>query len=52
MTLNLLDEFLKNHNFDESSDAWMKNKIKINDGVYKYVCGAICKNGKKCRNIE
>lgn len=37
-------------NFDESSAAWMKNKIKLPNGQYKYVCGKITKSGKKCKN--
>lgn len=34
--------------FDEASEAWMSNKIKLKNGCYKYICGEITKNGKKC----
>lgn len=33
--------------FDEASGAWMKNKKRVGQG-YVYICGATCKNGKKC----
>lgn len=46
-----MKELEVNINFDEASDAWMKNKIKTTDGEYKYICGAICKNGNKCLRI-
>jgi|TARA_B100001250_G_C19766238_1_gene774899 hypothetical protein len=39
-----------NIDFDEASKAWMKNKVKIGEGSYKYVCGAKCKDGTSCRN--
>jgi len=35
-------------NFDEASEAWMSNKIKLENGCYKYICGKITKTGKKC----
>lgn len=41
-------EKLPTFNFDESSEAWMANKIKLSNGCYKYICGKITKNGKKC----
>ena len=37
-------------NFDESQKLWRENKISIGNGCFKYICGATCKNGKKCRN--
>lgn len=37
-------------NFDESSAAWMENKHKLANGQYKYVCGKLTKNRKKCKN--
>lgn len=37
-------------NFDESQKMWRENKISIGNGCFKYICGATCKNGKKCRN--
>lgn len=27
-----------NHNFDESSAEWRKNKIKLENGYFKYKC--------------
>ena len=38
-------------NFDESQKMWRENKVYIGNGCFKYMCGATCKNGKKCRNI-
>lgn len=35
-------------NFDEASKAWTANKIKLENGCYKYICGKITKTGKKC----
>jgi hypothetical protein len=40
--------FEKKYDFDKSSSEWMKNKVKLGNGQYKYVCGYICKSGKKC----
>lgn len=35
--------------FDESSKAWLKNKRKIHDCMYKYKCQkVISKSGKVC----
>ncbi len=38
--------------FDESSEAWRKNKVKtsIMEGVFEYRCAEICQNGKRCIN--
>lgn len=36
--------------FDKASEAWRENKIPIGNGTFKYVCGAIRKDGGKCRN--
>lgn len=36
--------------FTEASDAWMKNKIKLGTGQYKYVCGEQTQQGYKCKN--
>jgi hypothetical protein len=34
--------------FDLSSNEWMKNKIKKNNGIYEYKCYYIHTNGKIC----
>ena len=36
--------------FDESSNEWMKNKIKVKSGYFKYICEHIKKNNKQCKN--
>ena len=30
--------------FDEASRAWRANKVKLDNGCYKYVCGKLLKN--------
>lgn len=35
--------------FDEASNAWMKNKKKLGDGMYTYICGCQTKSGKPCQ---
>tara|TARA_B100001093_G_C26774709_1_gene991786 strand:- start:392 stop:589 length:198 start_codon:yes stop_codon:yes gene_type:complete len=50
MSENLLSKFLETHDFSESSRAWRKNKIELEQGTFKYVCGFIKKNNEKCRN--
>ena len=51
-------------NFKEASSAWLRNKKKLGQGMYKYVCGAkkrslggslYCRNnpginGRRCRH--
>tara|TARA_Y100000768_G_C23987301_1_gene689710 strand:- start:3511 stop:3690 length:180 start_codon:yes stop_codon:yes gene_type:complete len=39
-----------NIDFDESQKMWRENKAYIGNGSFKYICGAKCKNGKKCHN--
>jgi len=39
-----------NIDFDQASKMWRNNKISIGNGSYKYICSALCKTGKKCRN--
>jgi len=34
--------------FDEAHDAWMSNKRKNSNGMYRYICGATTKTGKPC----
>ena len=34
--------------FDEAHNAWMENKRKLANGMYKYICCGITKMGKKC----
>ena len=51
MTINnIIMEFVVNINFDESQKLWRENKSYIGNGSFKYICGATCKNGKKCHN--
>lgn len=38
-----------NINFDEASLEWEKNKKKLHNGQFEYVCNYIHSNGKKCR---
>ena len=44
----LLPIVLPEINFDEASDEWRKNKISKGNGMYRYICGEICKSGKPC----
>jgi hypothetical protein len=42
-----------NIDFDEASKCWKQNKIKLNDGCYKYKkerCIALTKNGAQCKH--
>lgn len=43
-----MEPFEKNYDFDMASSEWMKNKIKLGGGQYKYVCGHLTTKGKKC----
>ena len=36
-------------NFDEASKEWMRNKKKLTNGRYEYICNYIHSNGKQCR---
>lgn len=36
--------------FDESLRLWNKNKRKIGNGQYKYICGKTLDNGTSCKN--
>ena len=44
-----MNEYDVNIDFDEASKLWRQNKISNNQGFFEYVCGAICKNGEKCK---
>jgi hypothetical protein len=35
--------------FDDATNEWNKNKQKLENGCYKYICGYLCKSGKKCK---
>lgn len=35
--------------FDYASTCWNANKKKIGQGGYKYICGHVLKNGKRCQ---
>ncbi len=43
-----MQPFEKFYDFDAASNEWMKNKIKLRNGQYKYVCGHLTTKGKKC----
>jgi len=36
--------------FDNASKLWRANKTHIANGIFKYVCGAMRKDGGKCLN--
>ena len=36
--------------FEESLRMWNKNKRKIGNGQYKYICGKTLDNGTSCKN--
>ena len=38
--------------FDEAHTEWIKNKKKIGNGTYVYICGKPLKNGVLCKNID
>ena len=39
-----------NINFDEATKIWRSNKKSIGNGSFIYICGCLCKTGKKCKN--
>ena len=43
-----MEPFEDFYDFDDASSEWMKNKIKLGCGYYKYVCGHLTTKGKKC----
>lgn len=36
--------------FDEASEAWLRNKVKNTGCVYSYICGHMTKQGTRCMN--
>ncbi len=36
--------------FDNASKMWRANKTSVGNGSFKYVCGALRKDGGKCLN--
>ena len=36
--------------FDYASKMWRSNKMSIGSGSFKYICGAVRKDGGKCKN--
>ena len=42
-----IDEFTKEF-FDQSSEAWMKNKIRKGHSM-AYICDALTQEGKSCK---
>jgi hypothetical protein len=47
---NIIYTYSIDIDFDEASKEWKKNKIKLDNGCYKYICGKTTKTGKKCKN--
>jgi hypothetical protein len=45
---NPLTVFPMDIQFDEAHDAWMANKRKLANGMYRYICCATTKTGKQC----
>jgi hypothetical protein len=43
------DPYKVSIDFDKTSNAWMRNKKKIQKGYYIYCCGKERTNGKYCR---
>lgn len=43
-------ELVVDIDFDKASEKWRENKVHIGNGSFKYVCGALRKDGGKCRN--
>ncbi len=43
-----MKSFEETYDFVAASNEWMKNKIKLGNGHYKYVCGHLTTKGKKC----
>ena len=44
-----------NIDFDEASNFWKENKIKLTNGCYEYKktqCKGITKNGKQCKKMS
>ena len=37
-----------NIDFDDAHDAWMQNKIKMENCTYKYICGNPTIRGGRC----
>jgi hypothetical protein len=37
-----------NIDFDEAHEAWMKNKMRLSNCTYKYICGKQTKKGHRC----
>lgn len=42
-------EFAVHIDFDEASEGWMANKLKLANGMYRYICGVMTLKGTKCR---
>lgn len=36
--------------FNAASIAWRTNKVSIGNGSFKYICSALTKKGRQCRN--
>ena len=43
------DEFIVEIDFYEAIIEWNKNKRKVGNGCYKYLCNYICKSGNLCK---
>ena len=38
-------ELVVDIDFDKASEKWRENKVHIGNGTFKYVCGALRKDG-------
>lgn len=41
--------FAVNIDFESAEKEWRKNKCSIGNGAFKYICGALTKNGNPCK---
>lgn len=45
-----LVEYEVDIDFDEASEAWKKNKKRLENGNYRYICGYDTHKGNQCQN--
>jgi len=43
-----MDKEFDSNFFDDASECWRKNKIKLKNGCYAYKCCSLTKNNKRC----
>jgi hypothetical protein len=49
-TINMKTEYTVDIDFDEASREWHRNKKKLNNGCYSYICSHMLSNGNSCKN--